>query len=150
MKSALATIVHKHGPRRADSTTSIIDKAKELAKKYADENVSYQMGGDYDAGGNKSDCSHYVNDVLEESGYKAPYVTTSQLASGHPDYEEVTSPQPGDIILQGGHMGIYSRTDADGNPWGYQMGNSGCKEGKWGPSGWFNTGQPTRYFRPKS
>ncbi|HEX8455183.1 MAG TPA: phage baseplate assembly protein V [Longimicrobium sp.] len=63
------------------------------------------------------------------SSYKA---STAMFRSGdHPGFERVTTPQVGDVVVEGGHAGIYSHTHADGKV-----------------LGWANNGSPGRRGRP--
>ncbi|HLL81430.1 MAG TPA: phage baseplate assembly protein V [Longimicrobium sp.] len=63
------------------------------------------------------------------SSYKA---STAMFRQGdHPGFERVTAPQVGDVVVEGGHAGIYSHTDAAGKVWG-----------------WANNGSPGRGSRP--
>jgi uncharacterized protein involved in type VI secretion and phage assembly len=63
------------------------------------------------------------------SSYKA---STAMFRGGdHPGFERVNTPQVGDVVVEGGHAGIYSHTDADGKV-----------------MGWANNGSPGRRGRP--
>lgn len=63
------------------------------------------------------------------SSYKA---STAMFRGGdHPGFERVSTPQVGDVVVEGGHAGIYSHTDADGKV-----------------MGWANNGSPGRGRRP--
>jgi hypothetical protein len=127
-------------------------QAESVANDYSQRGVTYQMGGDASQDdGATSDCSHFVNDVLQRSGLDIPYTTTAGMADS-PHFDEVPQAEarPGDVIVQGGHMGIYSgTTDSDGHPIGTQMGNHGAREAPWGPGGWFPSGGSIKFYRPK-
>lgn len=62
------------------------------------------MGGNSLSGG--MDCSHFVWMVLKETGYNVPYRDSSGLASWTGN-TRTTNPQPGDLVLFRGHVGIY-------------------------------------------
>jgi cell wall-associated NlpC family hydrolase len=61
------------------------------------------MGGDSLTTG--IDCSHFVWRVLKEAGLSVPYRDSSALASWT---KRTTNPQPGDLVLYRGHVGIYA------------------------------------------
>ncbi len=54
----------------------------------------------------KADCSHLVHDIYERAGYPYTYVPSSDLYAGITDFRRVTRPQPGDLIVWPGHVGI--------------------------------------------
>ena len=56
--------------------------------------------------------------------------------------------QAGDIILQASHMGIYTRTDANGQVMGIQMGNHAVQQAPWGEGGWFANPDALSFYRP--
>jgi hypothetical protein len=62
-----------------------------------------------------------------------PRPATGEFA-GSDDYQLVTGPlQVGDVVVQGGHAGVFSGTyDAKGRPLGIQNGGSGTKVIPWG------------------
>jgi hypothetical protein len=102
--------------------------------------------------GSISDCSNFVKFVLNRSGLGSiPYTPTAAMPSSPhfvlvPDGQQ----QAGDIIVQSGHMGIYTgKTDDSGNPIGIQMGNHQVGPAPWGPGGWFKGGGTLEFFRPK-
>lgn len=126
--------------------------AAATGQDYKDRGVTYQLGASAANGGTKSDCSHFVHHVMQQAGVNVPYETTSSILNSG-SYQEVTAAnaQPGDVLVQGGHMGVYAgTTDSQGRPQGWQMGNNGAQLGAWGPNGWFYPNQPLRYFRPVS
>ena len=127
----------------------ILSAAKDTAADYKLRNVTYLMGGDASQGGANSDCSHFVHDILSQTGIDLPYVTTHSIG-GSPDYREVNQEDAflGVIVVQGGHMGVYSGTDASGNILGWQMGNHGAANGKWGVGGWFENAADLRFYAP--
>jgi cell wall-associated NlpC family hydrolase len=125
--------------------------AEAVANDYNTRGVGYAMGGNASAGGETSDCSHFVHDVLQRAGVDVPYTTTGEIGTS-PHFEKVPAGEEraGDVIVQGGHMGVYSgEKDANGHPIGTQMGDHGTKEAPWGPGGWFGHPDDTRYYRPK-
>lgn len=73
-----------------------------VAQKYVDTGIPYRYGGNTLLGG--MDCSHFVWMVLKEAGYNVPYRSSASLASW---VRRTTDPQPGDLVLFSGHVGIY-------------------------------------------
>jgi len=56
--------------------------------------------------GRKPDCSHLVHEVYVLAGYPYPYVSSLDLYAGISSFIRVTRPQPGDLIVWRGHVGI--------------------------------------------
>lgn len=56
--------------------------------------------------GRKPDCSHLVHEVYNRAGYPYPYARSIDLYIGIGSFVRVTKPQPGDLIVWRGHVGI--------------------------------------------
>ena len=54
----------------------------------------------------KPDCSHLVHTVYERAGFPYTYVSSSDLYTGVDKFHRVTRPQPGDLVVWPGHVGI--------------------------------------------
>jgi hypothetical protein len=54
----------------------------------------------------KPDCSHLVNDIYDLAGFPYPYAKSSDLYAGHSNFVRVNAPQPGDLIVWRGHVGL--------------------------------------------
>ena len=52
------------------------------------------------------DCSHLVHAIYEGAGFDYGYVNSSELYDGTNEFERIADPQPGDIIVWRGHVGI--------------------------------------------
>lgn len=52
------------------------------------------------------DCSHLAHDVYGRAGYPYPYARSIDLYVGIRSFARVTKPQPGDLIVWRGHVGI--------------------------------------------
>lgn len=74
-----------------------------IAKKYVSKGIPYQRGGNSLSDG--MDCSHFVWMVLKEEGLNVPYRDSSALAQW---VTHTSNPQPGDLVLYSGHVGIYA------------------------------------------
>ena len=75
-------------------------------------------------------CRQSVQNTLGPAWKSAYKASTSMFKSGdHPGFTEVDAAdaRPGDVIVRGGHAGMYIGTDKDGNAWG-----------------WANNGSPTK------
>lgn len=57
------------------------------------------------------DCSHLVHLVYARAGLNYPYQHSRALYGGVPDFQRVKSPQPGDLIVWPGHVGIVVSPD---------------------------------------
>jgi hypothetical protein len=56
--------------------------------------------------GSEGDCSHLVHAIYERAGYSYSYADSSQLYAGAKEFRQVTRPQPGDLVVWRGHVGI--------------------------------------------
>src|SRR5205823_6627025 len=54
----------------------------------------------------RPDCSHFVNTIYERAGYPYAYANSTELYSGTDSFHRVSRPQPGDLIVWPGHVGI--------------------------------------------
>ena len=54
----------------------------------------------------KSDCSHLVHAIYVRAGFPYSYVRSSDLYVGTDEFQRVTRPQPGDVVVWRGHVGI--------------------------------------------
>lgn len=52
------------------------------------------------------DCSHFVHELYEQAGFPYQYASSSELYAGVDEFRRVTSPQPGDLAVWHGHVGI--------------------------------------------
>jgi hypothetical protein len=56
--------------------------------------------------GAKRDCSHLVHAVYVRAGFPYTYVRSSDLYRGIHEFQRVLDPQPGDLVVWPGHVGI--------------------------------------------
>lgn len=56
--------------------------------------------------GRKPDCSHLVNDIYRRAGFEYEYARSSDLYLGVKEFKRVGKPQPGDLVVWPGHVGI--------------------------------------------
>ena len=54
----------------------------------------------------KRDCSHLVHAIYARAGFPYSYRRSSDLYTGTDDFQRVTDPQPGDLVVWRGHVGI--------------------------------------------
>ena len=54
----------------------------------------------------KPDCSHFVSAVYARAGFDYEYATSSEIFEGIDSFRRVEEPQPGDLIVWQGHIGI--------------------------------------------
>jgi cell wall-associated NlpC family hydrolase len=52
------------------------------------------------------DCSHLVHALYERAGFPYPYSNSRELYAGIGQFQAVAQPQPGDLIVWRGHVGI--------------------------------------------
>ena len=56
--------------------------------------------------GRMRDCSHLVHAIYERAGFSYTYASSSDLYRGTDDFRRVADPQPGDLVVWRGHVGI--------------------------------------------
>ncbi len=54
----------------------------------------------------ESDCSHLVHAIYERAGFPYSYQPSSTLYAGDLEFRRVARPQPGDLVVWPGHVGI--------------------------------------------
>lgn len=52
------------------------------------------------------DCSHLVHAIYLQAGFPYPYASSSDLYDGTDEFRRVARPQPGDLVVWPGHVGI--------------------------------------------
>ena len=55
------------------------------------------------------DCSHLVHAIYERAGFPYAYASSDDLYDGVEGFQRVSQPQPGDLIVWHGHVGIVVR-----------------------------------------
>jgi hypothetical protein len=54
----------------------------------------------------EADCSHLVHAIYERAGFPYSYESSSTLYAGSNEFRRVVHPQPGDLVVWPGHVGI--------------------------------------------
>ena len=80
-------------------------KAKTLTKDDGREVVEVALDKRIHMG-RKRDCSHLVHAIYEQAGFSYPYASSRDLYRGTDDFRRVKKPQPGDLVVWRGHVGI--------------------------------------------
>src|SRR5690349_5376107 len=89
------------------------------------------------------DCSHLVNEIYQLAGLRYPYATSNQLYAGLDGFERVQTPQPADLIVWPGHVGLVVNPQEHSF---YSSLNSGLKIDSYDAPAWQARG-PARFFR---
>jgi cell wall-associated NlpC family hydrolase len=55
------------------------------------------------------DCSHLVHAIYKRAGFPYTYASSSDLYVGLEGFQRVAQPQPGDLVVWRGHVGIVVR-----------------------------------------
>jgi cell wall-associated NlpC family hydrolase len=55
------------------------------------------------------DCSHLVHGIYERAGFPYPYADSDDLYDGVEGFREVSHPEPADLVVWHGHVGIVIR-----------------------------------------
>lgn len=56
--------------------------------------------------GAEPDCSHLVHAIYKQAGLAYTYAPSSDLYAGVDGFQRVTKPEPGDLVVWRGHVGI--------------------------------------------
>ena len=89
------------------------------------------------------DCSHLVNQIYELAGLHYQYATSNELYRGVDGFEQVRTPQPADLIVWPGHVGVVVNPQKHSF---YSSLNSGLKMDEYDSPVWRARG-PARFFR---
>ena len=89
------------------------------------------------------DCSHLVNQIYEQAGLHYQYATSNELYQGVDGFERVRTPQPADLIVWPGHVGVIVNPQEHSF---YSSLNSGLKIDSYDSATWRARG-PARFFR---
>ena len=93
--------------------------------------------------GRKPDCSHLVHKIYTLAGLNYPYAESRHLYRGTGSFERVSRPQPGDLIVWLGHVGIVV---SPGQQTFFSSVRSGIITEPWTTDSWKMRGRP-RFFR---
>jgi cell wall-associated NlpC family hydrolase len=55
------------------------------------------------------DCSHLIHAIYEKAGFPYTYASSNDLYVGVEGFQRVNRPEPGDLVVWRGHMGIVVR-----------------------------------------
>lgn len=91
----------------------------------------------------KPDCSHLVHTVYERAGFPYSYVSSSDLFAGVDEFRRLTRPQPGDLVVWPGHVGIVVNPAQDTF---FSALRSGIGVESYSSSYWKDRGEP-RFYR---
>jgi hypothetical protein len=89
------------------------------------------------------DCSHLVHEMYEQAGLRYPYSTSNELYRGIDEFERVRAPQPADLIVWPGHVGLVVNPQEHSF---YSALSTGLKMDSYDAPAWQNRGQ-ARFFR---
>ena len=91
------------------------------------------------------DCSHLVHQTYLEAGFEYPYASSFELYAGDDNFERVRHPQPGDLIVWPGHVGIVLEPLAHSF---YSLVSTGPEAQNYEGAYWKSRGRP-RFYRYK-
>lgn len=55
------------------------------------------------------DCSHLVHAIYQNAGFPYPYASSDDIYDGVTGFQRVSHPEPGDLVVWHGHVGIVIR-----------------------------------------
>src|SRR6185437_4227832 len=91
----------------------------------------------------EEDCSHLVHDIYDLAGLHYTYAPSMDLYQGVDNFERVRAPQPGDLIVWRGHVGLV--VDPSEHSF-YSALSTGPKVDTYDSPVWRRRG-PARFFR---
>ena len=91
-------IVHSKRGRKAQTLTA--DEGLGVISAALDPKVRRYAG---------HDCSHLVHAIYERAGFSYAYASSDDLYDGVEGFQRIEHPQPGDLIVWHGHVGIVVR-----------------------------------------
>jgi NlpC/P60 family len=98
---AAASLVSAQATFPQESVPSI----RLLTAKQGREIINAALEHDQPARGTR-DCSHLVHEIYTRAGFAYPYASSFDLYNGSPNFIRIKTPQPGDLIVWPGHVGI--------------------------------------------
>lgn len=96
-----AATQHVSAPQQQEEDTSV--RLASLEEGEAIVEAAWELRHGLDV---KPDCSHFVNAIYERAGLEYDYAKSSDLFEGVDGFQRVYHPQPGDLIVWRGHVGI--------------------------------------------
>lgn len=98
----------QHSRSRADSSETSEVHATGRNHPLTDDDRLSLIAAALDARvrGDERDCSHLVHAIYEEAGFTYSYAPSSDLYAGTEDFQRVKKPEPGDLVVWRGHVGI--------------------------------------------
>ena len=97
--------------------------------------------------GFKPDCSHLVHGIYERAGFPYSYAGSSDIYNGIGQFRRVQHPQPGDLVVWPGHVGIVVNPARD---FFFSSLNSGLGIDSYDAPYWKERGRPRFYRYVKS
>jgi len=91
------------------------------------------------------DCSHLVHQAYLHAGFEYPYASSFELYTGDENFERVRHPQPGDLIVWPGHVGVVLEPLAHSF---YSLVSTGPEAQNYEGAYWKSRGRP-RFYRYK-
>jgi cell wall-associated NlpC family hydrolase len=135
-RTSASTVRHRTNrvhPRKPDRTLTT-DEGMAVISAALDAKVRMLSG---------SDCSHLVHAIYERAGFPYEYVNSYDLYDGAEAFQRVWYPQPGDVIVWRGHVGIVVRPSRHVF---YSFLRSGPTTDNYASPYWISRGNP-RFYR---
>ena len=98
-RSSVGSVSHSSVRNADPQTPRLLDKDEGLR-------VIAAAMGSHIRNASGDDCSRLVHDIYERAGFPYSYVSSRELYDGASQFYRVWNPQPGDLIVWAGHVGI--------------------------------------------
>lgn len=99
-------------PTKVTPTTASPYHAKKQTRPLTQDDRLALIAAALDAKSHRSserDCSHLVHSIYERAGFPYEYASSDDLYDGVAGFQRISRPQPGDLVVWHGHVGIVVR-----------------------------------------
>jgi hypothetical protein len=94
------------GANGAERPATTNDQSGGRLLTFAEGQTLADIALEHSRANSRPDCSHLVHEILTDAGLSYPYATSSEIFAGIPQFQRMRDPQPGDLIVWPGHVGI--------------------------------------------
>ncbi len=110
---------------------------------HAEGQALVELGLEHPTANQRLDCSHLVHQILSAAGLVYPYATSFEIFAGIPQFRRIRNPQPGDLIVWPGHVGVV--VDKERSTF-FSSTGSGLRTDQYSSDYWRRRGYP-RFYR---
>jgi len=93
----------------AGAQTIVHSNQQQMSQTFSEDDGLTVIAAALDSHGHavrEDDCSHLVHAIYERAGFSYRYADSRDLYRGTGSFQRVSHPQPGDLVVWKGHVGI--------------------------------------------